>query len=77
MITKFSFSYPAVNNLIRKGTLVAHLNYYRQKVTPKTKPWEFIRLGNEVMDIFKLFVKHVPNGLLGNRWGTLVQQQPN
>jgi hypothetical protein len=47
---------------------IAHLSYDRQKVTPEDKPWEYIRVVHEVMEIFKLFMEHVPKELLGSRW---------
>lgn len=47
---------------------IAHLSYDRQKVTPEDKPWEYVRVANEVLEIFKLFIENVPKELLGSRW---------
>ncbi len=47
---------------------IAHLSYDRQKVTPEDKPWDYIRVEHEIMEIFRLFWEHVPKELLGSRW---------
>ncbi len=75
-ITKWEELCPEKSEFLQKAERrankeVSHLSYDRQKVTPEDKPWEFIRVVHEVMEIFKLFLDNVPKELLGNRWGNL------
>jgi hypothetical protein len=52
----------------RVGKEVAHLTYARQGVTSESKPWQFIKIANEVGTVFDRFIEIVPRKLLGPRW---------
>lgn len=52
----------------RVGKEVAHLTYRRLSVTPDEKPWEFVEITDELMDIFRLFIDRVPRNYLCEKW---------
>ncbi len=59
----------------RVGKEVAHLTYYRQKVTLDAKIWNFIEIANEINSIFNKFLNLVPKNLLGTNWQKSIQNE--
>lgn len=47
---------------------IAHITYDRQLVIPELKGWDFITLGNAILEVVKVFLRNVPRHLLGSRW---------
>lgn len=47
---------------------IAHLTYDRQLVTPELKGWDFVTLGNAILEIMQTFLRAMPQRLLGIRW---------
>jgi len=47
---------------------IAHLTYDRQFVTPELKGWNFVTLGNAILEIMQFFMGAIPKQLLGSRW---------
>jgi hypothetical protein len=47
---------------------IAHLTYDRQLVTPELKGWDFVALGNAILEIIQPFLHAMPQQLLGPRW---------
>ncbi len=47
---------------------VAHLTYERLKVTPETKPWQFITISDEIRTVFGVFIKNVSKDKLHRQW---------
>jgi hypothetical protein len=56
----------AVRDRVNKE--IAHLTYDRQIVTPELKGWNFVALGNEILEIMQFFMGAIPKQLLGSRW---------
>jgi hypothetical protein len=54
----------------RVGKEVAHLTYARQEVTPEMKAWPFAQIGQEIISICNLFLRSIPENLVGERWTT-------
>jgi hypothetical protein len=72
---------PAISDLLLKahsrvGKEVAHLTYTREKVTPETKPWDFIGIERDMSVIIDAFIKAVPRHLLGDRWNGFKNDSP-
>ena len=64
---------PDISDMLRKASIrahkeIAHLTYERQKVTPETKPWHFVKINNEINNVFKIFLENVNLELLGEQW---------
>lgn len=53
---------------IRAHKEVAHLTYSRQQVTPETKPWDFLKITNEINILITLFLEKAPSNLIGLKW---------
>ncbi len=47
---------------------IAHITYDRQLVTPELKGWDFITLGNAILEVVQVFLRTVSQHLLGSRW---------
>ena len=47
---------------------VVHLTFARLDVTDETKPWSFIKIAKEIMNIFDTFIENVPKDRLGENW---------
>ena len=47
---------------------IAHLTYDRQLVTPELKGWDFVALGNAILEVLQVFLAAVPRHLLCGRW---------
>ncbi len=47
---------------------IAHITYDRQLVTPELKEWDFVTLGNKILEVVQVFLRTVPRNLLGSRW---------
>jgi len=47
---------------------IAHLTYDRQLVKPELKGWNFVTLGNSILEIMQVFIGAIPKQLLGSRW---------
>jgi hypothetical protein len=58
--------FPRIKRRVNKE--VAHLTYDRQSVKPELKGWNFISIGNTIMEIVKVFLTTVSPELLGERW---------
>ena len=54
---------------------VAHLTYTRLDVTPEQKPWEFIKIFDELQVPIKVFLDNVHTNLLGSRWEETKRRQ--
>lgn len=47
---------------------VAHLTYTRLDVTPEQKPWEFLKVFNDLQVLIQTFLDNVSMDLLGSNW---------
>ena len=52
----------------RVGKEVAHLTYFRLKVTPDTKPWPFVDITKDMVKVFDKFLEEVPKDFLHTSW---------
>ena len=52
----------------RAGKEVAHLTYGRLNVTPDTKPWPFLEIAQDVSKVLSVFLRHVPEEKLDDKW---------
>ncbi len=52
----------------RAGKEIAHLTYARLKVTPESKPWEFVEIANEVNSVLTVFLENVSSSKLCSKW---------
>lgn len=53
---------------------VAHLTYFRQKVTPNKKPWNLIPIAKDLQQTIEKFFDLVSKDLLGERWDKTIDQ---
>jgi hypothetical protein len=52
----------------RVGKEIAHLTYARQEVAPEMKAWPFVQIGQEIKFICDLFLRSIPENMIGERW---------
>ena len=52
----------------RAGKEVAHLTYARLNVTPETKPWQVIKIVNDISTVINTFLENVPKNKLSSLW---------
>jgi hypothetical protein len=47
---------------------IVHLTYTRQNITPDEKPWALKEINIELNKVIEIFLRHVNQELLGQRW---------
>lgn len=52
----------------RAGKHLAHLTFERLSVTPDTKPWPLLDILSGIVVPMRVFMQHVPEGVLSDEW---------
>jgi len=60
----------------RVGKDLCHITYTNLDAPAEQKPWDFVKIADEVKKVTNGFVDKVPKNLLGQRWKKMDHEQP-